>query len=657
MPNLMPMPARVKLGQGQFIVSQSFSVGVSGSGGPRVKRAVERFLGNLSRQTGMPIPAGLGNPSQAALLVHVEQASKEIPQLGEDESYTLTVTPSLAKLNARTTLGALRGLETFLQMVSIRPEGFAVPAVNIEDSPRFPWRGLLIDVSRHFMPLEVIKRNLDGMAAVKLNVLHWHLADNQGFRVESRVFPKLQEMGSDERYYTQSNVRDVIQYAAERGIRVIPEFDMPGHTTAWFVGYPELASAPGPYQIERQWGIFDPTMDPTREETYRFLDQFIGEMAGLFPDAYFHIGGDEVNGKQWDANPQIQRFKRSHGMKSNDDLQAYFNQRVLALVRKHGKIMVGWDEILHPDLPKEIVVQSWRGQQSLANAARQGYRGILSHGYYLDLMQPASDHYAVDPMGNGAADLSLQERARILGGEACMWSEYVSPETVDSRIWPRMAAIAERLWSSPETPDTDSMYRRMNAVSERLDWRGLEHRSNYTPMLDRLAGSGGVEALRALADVVEPVKEYERAEFGSYTSATPLNRLVDAARPESQTAREFARMVAAVVSGQADENTRIKVRAMLTLWRGNHARLLPQLENSALLKEVEPLSQDLAMLGTVGLQALDYLEAGKRVPDDWRAQQLALIEQAKKPRAALLLMVAAPVQKLVEASEGDSRRP
>ena len=181
-----------------------------------------------------------------------------------------------------------------------------MPAISIDDSPRFPWRGLMIDVSRHFIPLDVLKRNLDGMAAVKLNVFHWHLSDNQGFRVESKKFPKLHELGSDGLYYTQDEVRDLIAYARERGIRVVPEFDMPGHSTAWFVGYPELASGPGPYEIERKWGVFDPAMDPTREETYKFLDEFIGEMARLFPDQFFHIGGDEVNGKQWDANPKIQ---------------------------------------------------------------------------------------------------------------------------------------------------------------------------------------------------------------------------------------------------------------------------------------------------------------------------------------------------------------
>ena len=190
----------------------------------------------------------------ATLTIRCEGGSKEVQELGEDESYLLEITNSGAHLNAATTLGVMRGLQTFLQLVQTSAEGFAVPAVSINDSPRFPWRGLMIDVGRHFIPLDVLKRNMDGMEAVKLNVFHWHLSENQGFRVESKKFPKLQEMGSDGLYYTQAEVKELIAYACDRGIRVVPEFDMPGHSTAWFVGYPELASGSGPYRDRAQMG-------------------------------------------------------------------------------------------------------------------------------------------------------------------------------------------------------------------------------------------------------------------------------------------------------------------------------------------------------------------------------------------------------------------
>src|SRR5882762_7919797 len=509
--NLMPMPSSVQLGTGQLPIDQFFSVAVTGFQEATLARGVQRFVAELSQQTGMLLKHKPADASPT-LSIHADHGREPVQKLGEDESYELAITDSGAKLTAPTPLGILYGLQTFLQLVETTPAGFALPAVTIKDKPRFPWRGLMIDVGRHFIPLDVLKRNLDGMAAVKLNVLHWHLSENQGFRVESKKFPKLHEMGSDGLFYTQDEIRDLIAYARERGIRVMPEFDMPGHSTAWFVGYPELASAPGPYQIERKWGVFDPAMDPTQESTYKFLDDFIGEMAGLFPDQYFHIGGDEVNGKEWDANPKIQAFMRAHDLKDNNDLQAYFNQRVQKIVAKHGKTMLGWDEILRPGLPRSIVIQSWRGPDSLAQAAKQGYRGLLSSGYYVDLMWSAERHYATDPLSGAAASLNPEEQKRILGGEACMWAEYVSPENIDSRIWPRTAAIAERLWSPQEVQDVNSMYQRMERASWKLDWLGLTHNSGYAPMLRRIAGSDDISALRVLADVVEPVKDYNRGD-------------------------------------------------------------------------------------------------------------------------------------------------
>ncbi len=425
------------------------------------------------------------------------------------------------------------------------------------------------------------------------------------------------------------------------------------------MGYPELASGPGPYQIERKWGVFDPAMDPTREETYKFLDAFIGEMAELFPDQFFHIGGDEVNGKEWDANPKIQAFMRAHGLKNNDDLQAYFNQRVQKIVAKHGKTMVGWDEILRPDLPKTIVIQSWRGQDSLAEAAKQGYRGLLSSGYYVDLMWSAERHYAVDPLSGAAASLTPEEQKRILGGEACMWSEYVSPENIDSRIWPRTAAIAERLWSPQDVRDVNSMYQRLAVTSTWLDGLGLTHNSSYDPMLRRIAGTDDIAALNVLTDVVEPVKDYTREETAPApaTSLLPLNRVVDAVRPESATARQFADAVDELLGGSAKPGSEARVRELLKRWRDKQVELQPQFEKSLLLQEVAPLSQNLSALGAAGLAALDYLDRGEAAPAAWVTAQLALVEQATKPQAQLLLVVAPSVGKLIQASAGQPTPP
>ncbi|HSB60150.1 MAG TPA: family 20 glycosylhydrolase, partial [Vicinamibacteria bacterium] len=529
-PALVPWPAEISFGTGELAVGPDFRVAVAGRPDPRVQRAARRLESRLVRQAGLPPPVGAGRVGLE--IVCEGPARSALPALGMDESYTLEVTPEKAVLRAPEPWGILRGMETFLQLVGPGREGLGVPAVAVRDRPRFPWRGLLIDSGRHFMPLEVLERNLDAMAAVKMNVLHWHLTEDQGFRVESRRYPKLHGLGSDGLYYSQEQVKGLIAYAADRGIRVVPEFDMPGHTTSWFVGHPELASAPGPYAIERGWGVFEPVMDPSREEVYRLLDGFLGEMAALFPDPFLHVGGDEVEGRHWEASPRIQAFKKERGFKDNHDLQAYFNKRLSRIVTGHGKQMMGWDEVLHPDLPRDTVVQSWRGQDSLAAAARQGVRGILSFGYYLDLMRPASSHYAVEPLDRDAATLGEAERARILGGEACMWAEFVSPETIDSRAWPRGAAVGERLWSPRELRDTGDLYARLDGFGRWLEWLGLQHRSGYPRMLARLAGEDA-ELLRALADVVEPLKEYQRGQTRAYTQQTPLNRLVDAARPES----------------------------------------------------------------------------------------------------------------------------
>jgi len=490
---------------------------------------------------------------------------------------------------------------------------------------------------------------------VKLNVFHWHLSENQGFRVESKKFPKLQELGSDGMFYTQDEVRGLIEYARDRGIRVVPEFDMPGHSTAWFVGYPELASAPGPYLIERKWGVFDPAMNPTDEKVYKFLDEFIGEMTKLFPDHYFHIGGDEVNGKQWNANPEIQAYMKEHGIKSNEELQAYFSQRVQKIVTKHGKAVIGWDEVLVPGVPKDIVIQSWRGQESLAKAAQEGYRGILSNGYYLDLGWSAARHYAVDPMGGAAANLTPEQKQSILGGEACMWAEYVNAENIDSRVWPRTAAIAERLWSPQGVTDTASMYARMEDVSQKLEWLGLTHRTYYRKMLQRIAGPATAEefaALKTLADLVEPVKNYtrERTAPAEPTSQTPLNRIVDAVPLESDAARHFQEMVRQFVGASCrDPRLQARLERQFRTWSGNDTAFQSLAGRSFLAREASERSRDLAELGTIGLEALATVVSGEPAAEAWKNQQTQTIQGMTKPKAQLLLMPTAAVQDLVNA--------
>jgi len=647
--SIMPLPAHAIAGTGSLPIDGGFQFISEGYTEPRLDEARSRFLVRLEQQTGI-LHFPPASPKQPGFIVRTSAPSAPIQELGEDESYHLEVTEHGVLLSAPNPLGILHGFQTFLQLIRTTPQGFVVDSVVIDDQPRFPWRGLMIDSGRHFMPLSVIRQTLDGMEAVKLNVFHWHLSEDQGFRIESKTYPLLQEKGSDSNYYTQDEVRGIIHYARDRGIRVIPEFDMPGHSTSWFVGYPELASGKGPYQIERKWGVFDPAMDPTRESTYAFLDAFIGEMTALFPDAYFHIGGDECNGKEWDANPRIRQFMLDHQLKDDAALQAYFTKRVQQLVTKRRKITIGWDEVLQPDTPKDVVIQSWRGQDSLAQAAHRGYRGVLSAGYYIDLNESAAQHYAVDPLEGATAKLTPEEKANILGGEATMWTEFTTPENIGSRIWPRTAAIAERLWSPEGVKNVDSMYRRLAIVSQTLTDYGFNYTATSSDMLQRMVGDADDAPLRVLASVVEPPKEYDREGLRDYDLYTPLNRMVDAVPPESDRAREFRRIASRVAAGTASPDEENQAREWLTTWRDNDAILQPTLSRSSLTAELIPVSRGLAQTATIGLAALDAIEQRKPLGTAEKQQFMSTLKLLEAPQAVLLDMVVPGVEALVGAA-------
>jgi hexosaminidase len=651
---LMPMPAQIKRLSGTLKIEQTFSAAVHGPGSEdsRVPVSVLNALYRLFRETGIPVSQRLAEPeTSATLLIEVERAKPGIQKYGDDESYHLVVSPENATLTAREPLGVIRGLETFLQLVRIGPDGFAAPAVDISDSPRFGWRGLSMDVSRHFMPLDVIRRTLDGLVAVKMNVFHWHLSDDQGFRIESKRYPRLHLLGSDGMYYTQAEVREIIEHARNRGIRVVPEFDIPAHATSWYVGYPQLASGAGPYSIVREFGVLPATMDPTKESTYIFLDAFIGEMAHLFPDEYFHIGGDEVNAKgEWANNQHIALFMRRNHLKNFDELQACFNRRVLRIVTKYGKHMEGWDEILQPTLPKTILIQSWRGQESLAQAAREGYRGLLSAPYYLDLMYPASQHYAGDPLKGPTANLSPEEKKRILGGEATMWEELATAENVDAKLWPRLAAIAERLWSPEDVTDLHSMYARLEVINRWLEYQGLQQMTELRLMQTRLAGAYPVEPLSILASVLEPVKGYKRHDIKTLSALTAYNRLVDAIAPESDDDRKFRdavdRFLAARKADSADTGY---LRQQLGKWKANIAAVMPILNSNSLLTEDVPVANTVDGLAQTGLEALDKLESGQVGDQSWLQSKQGTINAGLGGNGEIIIPLTPGVQKLAQA--------
>ncbi|HTJ50458.1 MAG TPA: beta-N-acetylhexosaminidase [Cyclobacteriaceae bacterium] len=760
---LMPLPAKIKLDGGTFELTNNLTVNWISFKDKRLERALTRFYKHIRYN-----PEQKKDESECSLSIECNMPWDSIQQVREDESYTIDINSSSIKLKAETPYGILHGLETLAQLAKTDNGKIIYPTLNMLDKPRYPWRGLMLDVCRHWMPKEVVLRNLDALSAVKMNVMHLHLSEYQGFRVESKVFPKLHELGSNGKYYTQDDIREILAYARDRGIRIVPEFDLPGHSTSFFVGYPELASSPGPYTLDKKFGVLTPVIDPTREEVYQFLDTFLGEMASLFPDPYLHIGGDEVVPHDWDTNESIQAFMKEKKLKDHHDLQNYFNTRLKKILTKHGKKMVGWDEILHPDLGTDITVQSWRGQKSLFVTVQAGSNGILSSGWYLDHKLPASKHYQVDPeilpgaititpdtlnwqqwnlilqvsenkipttltlygkpdnlrgtfslMENitgfetatlqnnklkftfasdyGSIDvdgdikndsikgtmslgllsfkfagikaggndiegtkppvveqikpLTEDQKQLILGGEAALWAEVVTEKNVDSRIWPRTAAIAEKLWS-PQllTKDIDDMYRRLDYLSTYLNSLELKHISGYNDMLQQLAESKSVKPLKTLVDALEEVKYYDRMNmYKDLSTDTPLDEVVDAAQPESYTALKFIKMTEAFISDSTHQKNKEEIQDSLQRWIDNDTLYQQMAAGNYRLEKAKGLSTNLAELSTIGLTAMNSIVQHHKMSEEEFTATTKRIKELDEHKEGMLIAITPAIVQLVGA--------
>jgi len=619
---LMPVPASVTLTAERLRLDSSVTIALAGYRDPRLERATARAVARLELRLGVPLSRHYGSDHDAAVIIDVAGPGFAIPDLAEDESYQLKVTAAHATLTAATVVGAIRGLETLLQLQDADSRGQFIQGADIRDTPRFRWRGLLLDVSRHFEGVDVIKHLLDGMAMVKLNVFHWHLSDDQGFRVESRLYPRLQRFGSDSLFYTQEQIRGIVAYAADRGIRVMPEFDVPGHSSAWFVGYPRLTVGAGPFTIARTWGTFEPTMDPTRASTYQFLDGFIGEISRLFPDKYWHVGGDEVDPKQWKGSATIQAYMKRHGVANEVALHTAFNKRLFAIVQKHGKTPVGWDEIFQPDLPTSAVIQSWRSSTALAASAKAGFRGILSAPYYIDHMKPASEFYLADPIPANT-DLTPAQQELVLGGEACMWGEYVVTETLASRIWPRLATIAERFWSPGSVVDVADMYRRLDITSRRLGEVGLRHEEHVAAAVRRLAGDS-TALFESLLDYIRP------QDFGGSgrTQLVPHTRLIDAAVPDPRATWDIAERARRAAAGDAAATTAMRNDfARMTAFQSRLAAMQNELPAAA---DAAAVAGALGQLGRIGDQALDFIARRETPGSGWQASTDSTLAEIRR---------------------------
>lgn len=609
---LLPWPRELREVGGSFRLS---SLRVDGAGARWGEMLIDRFAQRVALRFG------------TSLAVEYEAAQCNLQMVlaagAADESYQLDVSSDGIEIRASERVGFLYALETLLQLVNADSDHLTVPCVQIRDFPRFRWRGLLLDPVRHWMPVSVVKQTLEGMAAVKLNVFHWHLTDDQAFRIECETFPRLHQEASRGEYYSVRDVADVIDFASALGIRVVPEFDVPGHATSWVAAYPALGCTDTAPVLQDRWGIFDTLLNPARESTYEFLDRFFSEMASRFPDESVHIGGDEVNGREWLESAEIREFMASIGAPSPGHLQRYFTARVRDIVRRHGKRATTWEEGAAPG----VTVQTYKSADAISPEWTGGGEVIISFGFYLDLLRSAAEHYSV----RMPAPICSESQATIIGGEACVWTELVTVENVTSRLWPRLGAIAERLWSSAEVVDEHSLDERLESLTLHLRSVRIDVGRDVRSMLARLSPPLLLESLEFVASFLEPVKDYVRHLSGAYNVSTPLTRLVDSIPPESIAARHFDELVS-----RGDANRIIEVLRRLE----QQASALASGVSGTALDEILPLLDLLTDLAQIGCD----LTAG--ADGATREELEELLSRSSEPIAELIVPFAKSVVRL-----------
>ncbi|TLX47427.1 beta-N-acetylhexosaminidase [Pseudoalteromonas phenolica] len=745
---LMPMPKQLDIKKSSLKLESSLSVHIEGMSEQRKRFQLQRFQSHLNRVGNSTFTVFEDEKQNAHLTIDIQQQEQglSVPQYGEDESYKLIVNQRGIRIEAQSVFGAQHALTTLVQLVYSQQKNVPaksavfIPNVVIQDTPRFAWRGLLIDSVRHFLPISSIKRQLKGMAAAKLNVFHWHLTDDQGWRIESKAYPLLTAKASDGDFYTQADIKEVVEYASLLGIRVLPEIGMPGHASAIAVAYPQLMTKDKTYDMERHWGVFKPLLDIANPKVYEFIDTLIGEMVTLFPEQYFHIGGDEVDAEHWLEDEHIRLLMSGKNLQNGADLQNYFNSKIQPIIAKHHRQMAGWDEIFHPQLPKQILVQSWRGHDSLNAVAKAGYQGVLSTGFYIDQPQYTDYHYRNDPhlvsplvdlthpkshakqfvierlkgspvkgellilgeqvliklnnnhhqlakretelaleehlavqfdswmgplsfefdfakstgfvlIGNSrypftiselttpkpitlAPALSSKQQALILGGEATMWSEMITKDNIDVRVWPRLFAIAERLWSPAEVKQADNMYARLDVISEYADQViGLLHFSQQQsgwaelipPNLTKQQQDETLALLNTLALLLEPSHYYTRHHIkhlnDEYHQLAPLDLFVDFLAVESKEVRFLKEHVKAYIAGNTRALTDIEQR--LEQWQRALNAEQGLLAKSEKLKSLQTTYENLQRFANYTQRTIEVCQ-GKQQTENLDERLLAL---------------------------------
>lgn len=677
---LMPKPLSVTPGPGDQLlnISGPFAVQAKGCGDSAlIQRAADRLQADIGRQTGLALSAA--HPVRLSVICRDGAYAAE-----RNEGYRLSVEADGVSVEADGPVGALRGFATLRQLVGLSPDGIRIPLQRIDDNPRFQWRGLLLDPARHFLSLETLKRQIDNMERVKLNTLHLHLSDDQGFRVESKRYPKLNAAGP---YYTQAEIRDLVAYAAARGVRIVPEFDVPGHSRAIVDAYPEtgvLADTAVP-------GLKAAALDPSAPATWAFLDRLFGEMTALFPDRHFHAGGDEVTAGIWTGAPKVRAWMQSRGHADQHAAERWFAGRVAALLKRHGKTMIGWEEVAGAGLDREVVVQAWQTSKAMARAIEAGHPVIMSAGYYLNLLMPADWHYAIDPAATAGVGLEPEHAARLrklspllaglvtdalvdqpmppltaaqerllLGGEMALWGEITTDELVEHQLWPRAAAVAERFWSPRDVTDPADMYHRLDTVAAQL--------GSNDALVQRLSPHDPA-TLATLLDAAGPVRNMAhdhrvRAMLAGKPIIQSFNAPADAAPVDSLLAHRFEAAARRYTAGE--RGLAPALQAQLRIWKENDARFRAAAKGRPLLEAALPTSEQLAGLAAVGLQALAAIEAGATLSADQAAQARAALKRVAdqadaswrpfdgflrpQPPADLLLKVGPGIAALVDAA-------
>lgn len=637
--NLLPRPRRLEPRWGRLELDRGFRLDVANDAPEAIRALATRF------QARFDTLLGTAPQQQASRCLLNAGAAGPQPRLDDAEDYTLRITDSGAELTAATPWGAAHGLERCLQLVERDLAGRYLSALVIEDGPRLPWRGLLLDLSRHFLGLPAFLRTLDGMATAGLNVLHLHLNDDQGFRFESQSCPRLHERSGQGGYLRQDEIATLVQAAAERGIRVVPELDVPGHAGAILYAYPELAAGPTPPDLPRAFGPSRYALDPTLDATWKLLDALLDDLLALFPDPFVHVGGDEVHPEVYTFTDDRRRvWMEEHDVTDSAAVQAWFTRRLVENLGRRGRRSVGWDEVLHPAMPAGMTIQSWRGAATLEAALAAGHDALYSAGWYLDLQFPARWHYRFDPAEHGeillaqeralAAEPELadvvdgvralqdtalatasrmgraENRGRVLGGEACLWSELVTAEVLDARLHGRLAAVGEKLWSPATTEDTDDFERRLPGWLAHVEQVTACRPLTMSPASLLGLGVAAAErrAVETLFEALTPVRWYKRLlgpeglqarRAGQkaqrpYDADTPLQRPVDLLPPDSMAMFELRDALKALVAEPDNALAQVTLRDFAGRWRMLPVQLANLMTRSAPIAELDARIEQLA---------------------------------------------------------------